>query len=151
MGQQPNMPLDMEDLPRATAHPPASDRWQPHRPGELTSPKDVPWGGAFGTPGPDTGYALRLIEQADLPGAPQHRDDVAAAALAVVSARASALGRAPVPKDVVAAIRLADLDKLGADRRVAGIAHDQARLRALVASIPRDRLIAPVDRLIERS
>ena len=61
MGQQPNMPLTMADLPRPEPHPGPARGWRAGRPGDPSSPADVPWGGAFGTPGPDTGYALRLL------------------------------------------------------------------------------------------
>lgn len=97
MGQQPNMPLTMEDLPRPEPHPAASRRWRAGRPGDMSSPADVPWGGAFGTPGPDTGYALHLL--AGRAGEPEETRALAT----IVSARASRLGRGPVPADVAAA------------------------------------------------
>lgn len=144
MGQQPNIPLGIEDLPRATAHPAAANRWSPDRPGELSGPEAVPWGGAFGTPGPDTGYALTIVRRRDLPGGDHHRRDVEAAVVAVVAARASAIGRAPVPADVDVAVELLDLD--AGVEHLAGIAHAPARLRGLVASIPRERLARIVAR-----
>ena len=55
MGQQPNMPLTVEDLPRPEPHPAPARRWRAGRPGDPALPADVPWGGAFGTPGPDPG------------------------------------------------------------------------------------------------
>lgn len=139
MGQQPNISLGVEDLPRATAHPAAASRWSPDRPGDLSGPDAVPWGGAFGTPGPDTGYALTVVRRRDLPGGEQHRRDVEAAVAAVVAARASAIGRAPMAGDVDVAVHLLDLGA-GVDH-LHGIAHAPARLRALVAAIPRERLI----------
>jgi len=97
VGQQPNMPLTMEDLPRPEPRPGPSRGWRAGRPGDPSSPADVPWGGAFGTPGPDTGYALRLL--AGRAGEPGEMSALAA----IVAARASRLGRAPVPADVAAA------------------------------------------------
>ncbi|MBI5157788.1 MAG: hypothetical protein HZA58_07225 [Acidimicrobiia bacterium] len=146
MGQQPNIPLGIEDLPRHTPHPPAPGRWRPDRPGDLRTPGEVPYGVGFGTPGPDTGYALRLLRDRDLPGGTERRADVTAAVAAVMGARAAALGRAPVPADVDAAITLLALDDAAASR-LAGVAHDHARLRALVEAIPAHRLVLPASRL----
>lgn len=143
MGQQPNIPITLGDLPRATPKPAAPRRWRPHRPGEITSPDDMPWGGLFGTPGPDTGYALRLLSERELPGGSEHRDDVTAAILAIVSARGSALGRAPVGPDIDVAIDLLGLDDDEQVVALDGIAHDHARLRGLVEAVPREALMAP--------
>lgn len=97
MGQQPNMPLTIEDLPRPEARPAPPRRWRADRPGDLSSPREVPWGGAFGTPGPDTGYALRLLCDSG--------EDLAEARplATVMAARSSRLGRAPVAADIEAA------------------------------------------------
>lgn len=146
MGQQPNVPLGIEDLPRHTPHPAAAPRWTPNRPGDLGGPATVPRGGTFGTPGPDAGYAIHLVRGRDLPGGEHHAGDVAAAVAAVVAARAAAIGRAPVPVDVDAALILLELDD-AAVAALAGIAHDHARLRALVGSIPAERLTLPPARL----
>lgn len=143
MGQQQNIPITLADLPRATAKPAAPRQWRPDRPGDITSPQQMPWGGAFGTPGPDTGYALRLIRQRGLELEPGIRRDVEAAILAVVSARASALGRAPVAGDIDVAMDLLGLDDPAAVSRFAGIAHDNSRLRGLVEAVPRETLMAP--------
>jgi hypothetical protein len=139
VGQQPNIPITLADLPRATPKPAAARRWRPDRPGDLVAPEQVPWGGAFGTPGPDTGYALRLLRQRGVDVAPGLRDDVAAAVMAIVSARTSALGRAPVGPDIDFAVGLLDLP--GAAEAFSGIAHDHSRLRDLVESVPRDVLM----------
>jgi hypothetical protein len=140
VGQEPNIRLGLEDLPRPTAKPAAPERWSPDRPGELGSPDEVPWGGAFGTPGPDTGFAYRVVRSMDLPGSQHARHDVEAAVVAVMAARASAIGRAPTAPDASVALELLDLSDEGM-ARLAGVAHDRARLGALVASIPTDDLI----------
>lgn len=143
MGQQPNLSHSMEHLPRPTTHPPAPRRWSPDRPGELTEPSQVPWGGAFGTTGPDAGFALRLAGGRPLPGDEHLRRDVVAAVASVAAARASALGRGPMAGDLDVAIDLLELDGSTAPS-LAGVAHDHGRLRALVASIPAERLTATV-------
>lgn len=153
MGQQPNIKIGLEDLPRPTAHPAPPRRWQPQRPGEIGAPDDAPWGGAFGTTGPDTGYALKLLADRDLPTGPgesHHSLEVALAAL--MGARASHFGRAPVVGDAEAAeaiLGVGSTDSGFLARRlaaVAGIGHDKARARALVAAVDRETLIAaPAD------
>lgn len=146
MGQQPNVPLVIEDLPRHTAHPPAPQRWSPNRPGEISGPASLPTGGHFGATGPDAGYALGLVKRRTLPGGEHHRGDVVALVAAVVTARAAALGRAPTPTDVDAALLLLALDD-DAAAAAAGIAHDHARLRSRVSAIPPERLVLSVARL----
>lgn len=141
MGQEPNIRLGLEDLPRATPKPAAPRRWEPNRPGEVGSPAEMPWGGQFGTPGPDTGFALRFVGARELPGGPEHRADVEAAVVTVVAARASAAGRAPTPSDVDVAIELLGLSDEGGLRALRGLAHDSKRLRTIVAEIPRESLI----------
>ncbi len=157
MGQEPNIPLGIEDLPRPTPSPDAARRWTPDRPGELHGPGDVPWGGMFGTPGPDTGYVLRLIHHAEfalLPGEDRHDAEVALAAVA--AARASHFGRAPTRDDVeVARLVLGYADDLpeavradfAADRPawIANLSHRPAQERRLVSSVPIDLLTSPVD------
>lgn len=139
MGQEPNIRLGLEDLPRAGPEPAAPARWSPQRPGDLVSPDEVPWGGAFGTPGPDPGFAYKIVGNLDLPGGAHRRSDIEAVLAAVMSARASCLGRAPTAADAAVAIDLLDLTEASADS-FAGIAHDHARLGAIVATIPAERL-----------
>ncbi len=157
MGQEPNIPLRMEDLPRPTPHPDPARRWSPGRPGELHGPDDVPWGGMFGTPGPDTGYVLRLIHEADLELAPgEDARDAEVALAAVAAARASHFGRAPVAGDVEVARLLlgyaGDLPEavradFAAKRPawVANLSHRPDQERRLVAAVPVDLLTAAVE------
>lgn len=138
MGQQPNIPLGMEDLPRPEARPAPPRRWRAGRPGDPASPADVPWGGAFGTPGPDSGYALRLLEGRTAAG------EEAAALAVVMSARASRLGRAPVAADVEAArIILALAGTASAGQGAEG-------RRRLLESVDPGLLPAPLDELRRR-
>ena len=147
MGQQPNVPQRIENLPRPTSHPGPARRWRPDRPGDLSDPEEVPWGGPFGTPAPDAGYALRLLSDRPLPGGDDARHDVTAAVAAVMAARASSLGRAPVAADVDAAIALLGLESPSRWAELKGIAHDHRRLHALVATIPGDEIGAPLEEL----
>jgi hypothetical protein len=107
MGQQPNVYVSPAARPRPTAEPGPARRWRPTRPGVITAPGEMPWGGAFGTPGPDTGYALRLIAEEDLP----HRSPLLEQVLAaIMSARASLSGRAPTREDLQVASLIVGLD-----------------------------------------
>ncbi len=160
MGQQPNIELEMADLPRPRPTPDAARPWKPQRPGELGAPRDVPWGGAFGTTGPDTGYALLLIRQRSIPLAPgEHRHNAEAALVALAGARASHFGRAPTSKDIDVAMMILGYEPNGfPDDLIAGLArdrqawvsnlgHDAGKARALVASVPIENLAAPVEDL----
>lgn len=163
MGQQPNIELEISDLPRPVSHPAPPRRWRPQRPAELGSPEEVPWGGAYGTVGPDTGYVLKLVAGRHMrtaPGESHHNAEVAVAAVA--AARASHLGRAPIGQDIDAALLLLGYDREGvpdelADEvesqrpaRVANLGHDAAKARALVASIDPGVLVLHPDEIRNR-
>ncbi|MDH3731602.1 MAG: hypothetical protein OES13_10865 [Acidimicrobiia bacterium] len=158
MGQQPNIEITLGDLPIAKAQPEAARRWSPTRPGELSEPDAVPWGGAFGTPGPDAGYARTLASKMELPlvaGERQADAEVAIAALA--SARASHFGRAPVGVDVAIAAIILCYDRSGipaavADRIaqergawVGDMARQPHNASKLVAAVPLEVLVSTVD------
>jgi len=163
MGQQPNIELEIADLPRPRPAPDPARRWKPGRPGEMHSPEEVPWGGAFGTTGPDTGFVFRLIgarELAVAPGEDHHDAETGIAALA--AARASYFGRAPTGRDVDVAMTILGyttegfpddlIAELQNDRQpwLTNLGHDPARARALVASVPIENLAAPLDSLRTR-
>ena len=163
MGQQPNIELEISDLPRPVSHPAPARRWRPQRPGELGGPEDVPWGGAYGTTGPDTGYVLRLIADRHLrtvPGESHHNAEAAVAAIA--AARASLFGRAPIAQDVdVAALVLGFdrreipdtvVDAIEADRPawLANLGHDAGKARELVASVTTETLALHPDEIRRR-
>ncbi len=163
MGQQPNIPLSIEDLPRPTAHPDPPRRWSPRRPGDLHAPGDVPWGGLFGTPGPDTGYVLRLVRDTELAVTDREdRHDAEVAVAALAAARASHFGRAPVVTDVTVAKLILGLDPdlpadvgaaLAAERPawLANASHRPEEIRRLVAGVPVDVLAAPVAEVQRRA
>ncbi len=163
MGQQPNIELEIADLPRPQPAPEPARRWKPNRPGELSAPEQVPWGGAFGTTGPDTGYVYRLIADRDLDlvdGESRHNAQSGVAVLA--GARASHFGRAPTGRDVDVAMTilgfmpeglpgdLIDALREGRQEWTSNLAHDPGRARALVASVPIENLAAPFEDLRAR-
>jgi hypothetical protein len=158
MGQQPNIEITLLDLPVATPQPGAARRWSPSRPGEMGDPQAVPWGGAYGTPGPDAGYARTLAAGREMTlaeGERRHDAEVAAAALA--TARASFFGRAPSVSDIDVAVVILCYDRSGipaavADRVAAGrakwvtdIARRPHQAGALVSAVPLDLLTAGID------
>lgn len=111
MGQEPKIEIAIEDMPRPVPEPAPARRWTASRPGDLHSPADVPWGGAFGTPGPDTGYALTLARGASFAlSEGEDRHNVEQALLLVMGARASLFGKAPSADDLGFALLLLGLD-----------------------------------------
>ncbi len=63
----------------------------------ITSPDQVTPGGLFGRPGPDTGWAFRIVRQAGLTADEMQGEAVL---VTLMAARASLFGRAPVPEDL---------------------------------------------------
>lgn len=105
MAQQPNIELMPGDLPKMALEP-APARRPVKRPGLITTPAEKPDGPAFGTPGPDTGWALRVISQSDVPeDTPTLRKVLAA----LMGARAAHFGRAPTHSDLLVALELVGL------------------------------------------
>lgn len=108
MAQQPNIELDPSDRPRPTPRPAPARRWSGEgRPGIITAPDQVPTGPGFGTPGPDTGWALVLIRRA---GIPELTDGLEKVLSALMAARAGSFGRAPTPEDLEVARLVCGLD-----------------------------------------
>lgn len=123
--------------------PPARD-WRADRPGDLVDGVQ-PTGALFGTPGPNVGFALRLVHRvsADLVLAPgEHREDAEAAVAAVAMKRAAAYGRAPIAADVDRAATLLGY-RGGADAAlvawrvgaVAGAHHEYGASRAVADAV----------------
>lgn len=69
----------------------------------ISAPDQVPRGEGFGNPGPDTGWALKLIDLADIPDRSKGIEKVLAA---LMGARASSFGRAPTLEDLEVALLL---------------------------------------------
>ena len=107
MAAPPYVPNTLAEQPRRGLDLPPADRWTSSRPGELGPAQ--PAGRQLGRPGPDQGYALRLVRHFDdtlVVPAGEHRVDVVAGCLGVATARASLFGRAPVVHDLDIAFRL---------------------------------------------
>jgi len=103
VAQQPNVEIVEGTKPRQISEPGHANKWRADKPGVPSGPSDVPEGGRFGHAGPDPGWALHLIANADLPSDdPRLRSVVTG----LVLARASASGRAPMPEDIDVALYL---------------------------------------------
>lgn len=105
MGQQPNVEIPRSDRPREVPEPDPPRRWRPTRAGVITAPDQVPKGRNFGRPGPDTGYALKLIRGSDVALTSGQEKVVAA----LMGARSSLLGRAPTAADLAASLVIAGI------------------------------------------
>jgi hypothetical protein len=109
-----------------------------------------------GTPGPDSGFALRLAKRFEhelLLGEGESAHDVLLGVALVAAKRSALFGRAPSVYDVRFALNLwGFLEEVPADLRVArkaafsGVSHDYAVQRALVDSVPEETLrLSPED------
>ncbi|MDX1448289.1 MAG: hypothetical protein R3246_04420 [Acidimicrobiia bacterium] len=145
MAQQPNIELDPADRPRAVPTPDAARRWQPSmRPGMITSPDQVPRGEGYGNPGPDAGWAFRLIDAADVPDL---TDALRRLLAAFMTARAASFGRAPTVEDLEVALLLCGigdaLPEALAQRRerwLDAMSHDKPPGRTALSEVGMDLL-----------
>ncbi len=143
MGQQPNIELTETDEPRSIPEPPPARRWRPTKPGLVTSPDQVPSGGRFGRAAPDGGWALRILSEAELPD-DDHRLKPLLGGL--MMARAAALGRAPVPQDLEAALTLCGY---GFDAPPEVVERRERWLAAVPHEVrPGETAVADVDRVL---
>jgi hypothetical protein len=155
MAQPTFVPIAEADQVRPARHMHVPGAWTTSRPAELTVPEHRR-GRSMGTPGPDSGFALRLAHrfEPDLKleeGETEH--DVALGVALIASKRAAMFGRAPSVYDVRLALNLwGFLDEapaeLKAKRRAAfsSISHDYVAQRRLVDSIDEDVLrLTPED------
>lgn len=142
MAQQPRVEISLTELPTPVMEPPPARRQRPPRPGVITTPEEKPEGGVFGTPGPDTGWALRILSTADLPDDNPRLRQVLAA---LMSARAAHFGRAPVPEDLQVALTLAGFGHTRSEgleerrqRWIVAAAHERSPGREAVAEVGGD-------------
>lgn len=148
MATQPNIELDPDDLPRPSLPPAPARRWTPAvKPGVVTVPGDMPRGPVYGTPGPDTGWALRIIRLVEGDDVPVPLRTLLAA---FMSARAAARGRAPIREDLEVAKVLCGLgdglpEYLSERRRrwLAELGHESRKGGRALAEVGDDLLLSP--------
>jgi hypothetical protein len=141
-------PRQQQNVAPGVVIPPARS-WTPNRPGDEVS-VGQPRGPLFGSPGPNIGYALTLVNRAVdrfalAPGEDAH--DAAAVVGELAMRRAASYGRAPVMTDIECAMLVLgyqggctpDFAEWRA-RAVAGAGHEYARRRELCDSVPIDEL-----------
>ena len=147
MAVDPYVPTRPEDAPRRSVAIPPAVGWKAVRPGDLDPAEPIQKkGNLFGTPGPDSGYALTLAERFHdriNPVFPETVHDAEALAAQFAMRRGGVLGRAPIQLDVELGLTLfgwlgdppADLVEW---RRlaVANVGHDYARRTTLIEAIP---------------
>lgn len=145
MAQQPNVETSGANGPRPKPAPGPATTWRSDKVGVPAGPADVPRGSEFGHAGPDPGWGIRLVREADLPDDdPRLRPVVTG----LVLARAAASGRAPVPEDIDAALILCgygddphpDLIERR-ERWLAAVAHDKRPGATAVSEVDRDLII----------
>jgi hypothetical protein len=147
MAVDPYVPTREEDAPRRSVAIPPASGWRAARPGDIDPAVGSGRKGVlFGTPGPDSGYALTLAGRFGdriAAVAPETVHDAEMIGAQVAMRRGGLFGRAPIALDVELGLTLfgwlgdapADLvewRRLG----VAGVAHDYPRRIGLVEGIP---------------
>ena len=161
MAVDPYVPTRQEDAPRRSVAIPPAAGWLAVRPGDIDPAVGSGRKGVlFGTPGPDSGYALTLAERfhdqitATFPETVHDAEQLAAQ---VAMRRGGVFGRAPVRADVELGLLLfgwlgdAPAELVEWRRKaVAGAAHDYARRVRLVEAIPEWVIRQRPDQVAER-
>jgi len=132
---------------------PAARPWRAARAGDLAPGQ--PEGTLLGSPGPNIGYAVGLVDRAATSmtlADHEHRDDAEAVAAELAMRRAACFGRAPVAVDVQVAFALLGYDDRAdgefatwRGRVVGGASHDYTRRRAVVDAVPEEMLALTPD------
>lgn len=147
MAVDPYVPARSEDAPRRSVAIPPASGWRAVRPGDL-DPAAGPRreGVLFGSPGPDSGYALTLAQRFHeriTVVAPETVHDAETVGAQVAMRRGGIFGRAPIGLDIEMGLSLfgwlgdAPPDLVEWRRlAVAGISHDYPRRIGLVEAIP---------------
>ncbi len=159
----PYIPNDIDSDPRQLpnlapgVHMPPAGSWHADRPGDLVAGQ--PHGDLLGSPGPDVGYALLLVERRRdqfVISTHEPRSDAEAVVAEIAMKRASSYGRAPVLADIDVAMELlgyaGDVPLEIPEWRlhlVHEAARDYARRRRIVDGIPFDVLRLPPEKVQE--
>lgn len=151
MAQQPNIELTETDQPRTTLDTAPARGWSTRaRAGVIAAPDQVPSGEGFGTPGPDTGWALRIVRRLE-PGLERNLEAVV---VGLMGARAASFGRAPVRQDLEVAKLLCGIgeglpislsERLS--RWMAAVPHERSKGKMAVAEVDRAILRLQPDEL----
>lgn len=157
MAQPTFVPITEADQVRSARRLSVPRSWVADRPADLVGPKR-PAGSRFGTPGPDQGFALRLVRRFEdrvhlVPE--ESMEDVLYGAALLASKRAGLLGRAPCVYDLDAVFALFGFlvesppEELVAERRrlFASASRDYVAQRALVDAVPDETLQLPASEL----
>ncbi|MFN0029582.1 MAG: hypothetical protein ACKV2O_20715 [Acidimicrobiales bacterium] len=109
MSAPSHVPVSPVAKVRTYSSPPWRDRsWMADRPGDLDG-EGQPHGERFGVPGPDQGYAYKLVGQFTdrlTLTAGEHLDDAIAGVVAIATKRSALFGRAPVVHDLAVGFRI---------------------------------------------
>ena len=146
MTQPTFVPIAEADQVRPARHLHVPGAWTTSRPAEFVGPT-MPRGKDIGTPGTDSGFALRLahrFEETLELGEGESAHDVLLGVALIAAKRAALMGRGPCIYDVRFALNLwgfLDGDvaaDVRAERRAAfsSISHDYEAQRALVDAVP---------------
>jgi hypothetical protein len=151
MAQQPNVEIGEATSPRSIPQPGTAVKWRADKPGLPDGPDGTPGGGYYGTTGPDPGWGLKLVNQADLP---EDDDDLRKVLTGLVLARAAALGRAPVMEDLEVALILCgygyEAQEWVTERRhrwLDSSPHEQRPGAGAVAEVDKSTLVSKPDQL----
>jgi hypothetical protein len=151
MAQQPNVEITEAERPRAIPQPGIAVKWRADKPGMSEGPSDVAGGGYYGTTGPDPGWGLKIVNNAELP---DDDPDLRKVLIGLVLARAAALGRAPVREDLEVALILCGYDEDAStvlverrNRWLDASPHEQRPGASAVAEVDKGNLVLKPDRL----
>jgi hypothetical protein len=150
MTQPTFVPISEADQVRPARHLHVPEAWTTSRPAELRTPRALR-GRSVGTPGPDAGFALRLVHRMApelklAEGETEH--DVLLGCALIAARRAALFGRGPSIYDVQLALALWGFlvdsppnDLLATRRRAfSAVSHDYVAQRALVDALPESSL-----------
>jgi hypothetical protein len=160
----PYISTPLDELPRQGpnlapgVYMPPSASWRADRPGDLGPSQ--PEGDLLGSPGPNVGYALTLVNRVGdrLRLEPDERPaDARTVVAALAMKRAAYVGRAPVIGDIEVAMRLLGFDQSATAEvqawrpaAIRGAAHEYVVSRAIVDAVDVTTLCLPSSELEAR-